>query len=442
MASIKNTSFVNFVYLNLATLTYFFACFILANFTIRLNLYSFLCILNLIVIIFFLSRDLSDADNCIPSCLFWIFQFIFLGLTPLSIDWDPSPYFLNFEIKETRILGVIALVLVSNLLIGVLATRHRSQKVKFSQNVDFNVLFKRTVLLRNSFFLLFPILVAIIGSGFLFRRIRYSGSVDFGPLFYIAEALLYVLPVVIFLSYSLQLRTDSSGSNMKWMIIFGLILLMLSNPFANARQNVLLLAIPVIYPRIRNSRFFAQVFCYLVILGSLFLTNPIDRYTGKFLGFGFKPVSRLGDYDAFSQLYFAIHLGQEGLFTPGKQLLGSLLFFVPRNLWSDKPIDSGVAIGIARNLRSTNLSCPWIAEAYVNGGIVLVLALSIAIGMAFRRLAYKDFSTTYLMQGFLCGVMFIVLRGSFLQASGKLILGSVLCLFLIRHKKENSAIRR
>jgi hypothetical protein len=216
---------------------------------------------------------------------------------------------------------------------------------------------------------------------------------------------------------------------------------LLSNPFANARQNILLLAVPLIYPRIRESRFYAQVFSYLAILSSLFLSNPFDRYTGKFLGFGFNPISRLGDFDAFSQLFFAIRFGQDGLFTPGRQILGSLLFFVPRNFWNDKPIDSGVAIGIARNLRSTNLSCPWIAEAYVNGGIVLVFALSILIGLAFRRLVYKDFSSTYLVQGLLCGVEFIVLRGSLLQASGKLILGVILCQFLIRYKKSDSAIR-
>ncbi len=437
----QNKSLVKFAVLNLITIVYFLACSVFNNFTIQIDSYSLLCILNLIVVMFFLSRDLSDANNRIPSCLFWIFQYVFLALTPLSIDWDPIPYFLNIEIKENRNLAVIGLILMSNGVIGILTTRYRAQKFDIARKLDFYVLFKRTVFLRNIYFLIFPVLITIIGPSFLFRRIRYSGTVDFGPLFYIAEALLYVLPILIFLSYSLQLKNDSSRANLKWTVIFGIILLLLSNPFANARQNILLLAVPLIYPRIRESRFYAQVFSYLVILSSLFLSNPFDRYTGKFLGFGFNPISRLGDFDAFSQLFFAIRFGQDGLFTPGRQILGSLLFFVPRNFWNDKPIDSGVAIGVARNLRSTNLSCPWIAEAYVNGGIVLVLALSILIGLVFRRLVYKDFSSTYLIQGLLCGVEFIVLRGSLLQASGKLILGVILCQFLIRYKKSDSAIR-
>jgi hypothetical protein len=190
--------------------------------------------------------------------------------------------------------------------------------------------------------------------------------------------------------------------------------------------------IPLVYPYIRKSLIFSTAFSVVIILIALFISNPFDRYTGKFLGFSFTPLSRLGDFDSYSQLFFAIRFGQNGLFEPLNQLAGSIFFFIPRQYWQSKPLDSGVVIGIARDLRSTNLSCPWIAEAYINGGLVCVVIACVLVGLLFRVLQRANVVKSFLIEGMLCGVALILLRGSLLQASGKTILGLLACYFLTR----------
>jgi hypothetical protein len=393
-------------------------------------------ILNLEIVILFLSRSLVLVKNRILEILFWIYQLLFLSITPLSIVWDGNPHFLNLELKSSNSNFAIFLILFCNLLVGVLTFKVQASKESDFNWIDSESLLRRTNILRSYYFILAPILVGFIGYSYLFRKIRYSVSVDFGPIFYIAEGLLYVLPIVIFLSYSVIHKITHLKAVRKWKIIFGVLLFILSNPVANARQTVLLLAIPLIYPKLRESTKVALVFCYSLVISALFLSNPFNRFTGKFDGFHFNPMSRLGDYDSYSQLSFAIKLGQEGHFHPMKQILGSIFFFVPRQIWPGKPFDSGVVIGIARQLRSTNLSCPWIAEAYINGGLLFVLITALLIAGLFMKLRNGNFSSAYVIEGIFSAVALILLRGSLLQASGKTILGLVAAYFIIRPKRQ------
>ena len=55
--------------------------------------------------------------------------------------------------------------------------------------------------------------------------------------------------------------------------------------------------------------------------------------------------------------------------TWGNQLLGALLFWVPRSLWASKPIGSG-AFAAEQYSDFGNISMPWFAEGYINFGYV------------------------------------------------------------------------
>ena len=56
--------------------------------------------------------------------------------------------------------------------------------------------------------------------------------------------------------------------------------------------------------------------------------------------------------------------------TYGNQLLGALFFFIPRSLWSTKPVGSGHYLVTSNEGWFTNVSMPFFSEGYINFGYI------------------------------------------------------------------------
>lgn len=128
-------------------------------------------------------------------------------------------------------------------------------------------------------------------------------------------------------------------------------------------------------------------------------------------------------YDAWANLVAAIQYVQTEGLQIGRQLLGSLLFWLPRTMWADKPVSSGQLLGDYLVLNSglwfTNISFSFPAEGYVDFGIPGVAIYAILMALYSARLDYfvnhgsvvERTSAIY----FSFYLMF-VMRGSFLPA--------------------------
>ena len=146
-----------------------------------------------------------------------------------------------------------------------------------------------------------------------------------------------------------------------------------------------------------------------------------------------------GDYDAFAQLNNTLlYVGQSGI-TWGKQALGVVLFWIPRDIWPGKPVDTGVLLANFREYRFTNLSAPLWAEFYINLGIVGGIFGMILLGYWMRR---SDDRTSVLLGSgkrptlvalILPFYLIMILRGSLLQAMAFLAL-MTLCTFVVRRR--------
>lgn len=133
-----------------------------------------------------------------------------------------------------------------------------------------------------------------------------------------------------------------------------------------------------------------------------------------------------GDFDAYMMFVATIHYGQrpENI-TMGRQLLGSVLFFVPRSLWPDKPLNSGGLVVQNTVLNFYNLSSPMPAEGYVNFGVAGVILFAIGFGWIvaaldksyWASLAESQWSRPNLVTlcyPFLVGYVIIIMRGPML----------------------------
>ncbi len=128
-------------------------------------------------------------------------------------------------------------------------------------------------------------------------------------------------------------------------------------------------------------------------------------------------------YDAWSNIVAAINYVGERGFQWGRQLVGVMFFFVPRVLWSDKPVASGQILGDyltdEGELWFNNISCPVPAEGYLDFGLLGVALYSIGVGRFARYLDICWNSANNLNMIFAIYFslhLVFLLRGSFLPA--------------------------
>ena len=132
-----------------------------------------------------------------------------------------------------------------------------------------------------------------------------------------------------------------------------------------------------------------------------------------------------GGYDAFAIIGATVDYVKTFDMTYGRQLLGSLFFFIPRNIWTTKPIGSGAMISAAGGQYFTNISCPLVAEGYVNFGILGVILfgffagfLCTVIDRKYWENAPKDQTFSFIKIAYPCLLpyYFFMLRGDLMSS--------------------------
>lgn len=127
-------------------------------------------------------------------------------------------------------------------------------------------------------------------------------------------------------------------------------------------------------------------------------------------------------YDAWANTHAVVEMVNKQGISWGKQLMGSLLFFVPHTLWSDKPQATGIVIGefLARRYRMWffNLSAPLPAEGYLDFAWAGVVLYGMVLGHLTRRVDALIVSTPInrALGFYLSFYMIFLLRGSLMIA--------------------------
>jgi len=178
-------------------------------------------------------------------------------------------------------------------------------------------------------------------------------------------------------------------------------LLFLKNIFTEKRNTlgpIYIALIYLFYPKLldSNSKFFLFLFLSMVIIFPLMssLTHidaNLDQIVEKpellyesFLRFGtISGAFESLHYDAFSNILATLEYVEINGITFGYQLLGVILFFIPRSIWASKPTSTGELIG--EYLMNTtprdysNLSNAIVSEGYINLGVFGVILLAIIL---------------------------------------------------------------
>lgn len=224
-----------------------------------------------------------------------------------------------------------------------------------------------------------------------------------------------------------------------------LTLLVIVNPVSSPRYTVgtvyvALLAACGGWSSIRRYRTVA-----VSLMGALFFVFPIAATFRNTIDAEVKfqsPLQSLlsGDFDSFYQINNAVYYVATRGITWGDQLLGVVLFWVPRDLWPGKAVDTGILLAETRGYSFTNLSAPLWAELLINGSWPLLVIGMLAIGFFTRRwdgeLArmIEAFGTPGVLGCIVPVYLLIVLRGSLLQSMASLSVILLLAWFLSSHR--------
>ncbi|WP_241741390.1 O-antigen polysaccharide polymerase Wzy family protein [Streptomyces sp. L2] len=220
-----------------------------------------------------------------------------------------------------------------------------------------------------------------------------------------------------------------------------------NNPVSNPRYWFLTVMFSVLFTAFPRSPVTYRAALATGVVAALLLFPFMDRF--RYDEGGRRPVESASvldplvrkDYDQVGMFANTITFADSGEgHTYGGQLMASVLFFVPRSMWQDKPLDSGVRVGQWMGMNNTNLSSPLWAELWLDFGPAGMtggfFALGYVCARADRRYGHRTVDhpqpghTLAIVIPLISGYAFILLRGPLLQASGRVGIALV-CLALV-----------
>jgi oligosaccharide repeat unit polymerase len=220
-----------------------------------------------------------------------------------------------------------------------------------------------------------------------------------------------------------------------WILVIALILinLFVNNPLASARYwagTVILGFIVMLLRKLDRGKGWVLAILLIGIFFVFPLSNVLRYKTGDTISVSDFRLSELRtayaspDFDAYEMgVHTTRYVEKEGI-TWGKQLLGSLLFWIPRSLWRGKPIGSGGMVADYFSYPRVNLSCPLPFEGYINFSVIGLIVFASLIGILFssldeyhwRESTTKSYNIISAYYPFLLGFGFFAMRGDLMSS--------------------------
>lgn len=341
-----------------------------------------------------------------------VFTFLFLLASPIAqineiVELENQIFVNAFPYKENTVIYSNILICLFNIIF--ITTYVHFKKGNTSPNLSV-ITHENNKLIPFTIFVLtaLSIFVFILSFSFVqeeFVRASWQKSgVSVGELL-TWKKLLFMIPfggIVLSLKYfdkKLKLRNNYLNIVLFFSILL-LVFFWFKNPFTekrNALGPIFLSLLYLVFPKLLNSNlktlsflFFSMIVAFPLIA---MLTHSdvsfYEAYNNPYIiieqmkGGGIINAFNTLNYDAFANIGVTIEYVDKHGFSLGYQLLGGLLFFIPRNLWTMKPYSSGQVIGEYLidfyDFSFANISNPLVSESYINFGLFGVLVTPIIL---------------------------------------------------------------
>lgn len=393
----------------------------------------------------------------ITALVFWLFVYALFGIVQqVQFSTGQNPFGVWNSIgsinkqQEILLVGCFAFLLSSEWP----RRGHASNEGRFARVVTV----RRVVAMSLVSLLLFPLFYHELGgSAVLFSSreainsevVSAAGDVNTGVsvLRDAANALPFV--ALIGIVQLIRTRTVQLWRKPAWVTLFGLIILenlVVNNPISQPRYWIatVLIALATSGRALRSTAtriLFVMAFLAMALVAFPYL--DYFRNTGGYVNHRTVTGSYQSktDYDVGQNVINGVDMVVEYGHTHGQQLLGTLLFWVPRSLWSTKPVNTAELIGNFLQWPNLNLDSPLWIEGYIDFGMAGTIVYLLLAGYAARRLdasissGFSMLSLGGILAPTMAGYELILLRGSLLQAMARLSV-VVLAMYLVTARRH------
>lgn len=394
------------------------------------------------------------------SLTFWLFLYTLFGLVQLAqLSVGRNPF--GVAVHDEDVISQLVVLWTGSIACDIASWYGRGAKCQSVVSEKRHISPSRLLLFSWTVIIASPLAIEIVGGGletFFSSRLTYSAALAGGdglisPGQVIMAAVLNVAPIVGFLAW-LQLRRAAVISLRQPRYGVPAMLLLpvnavFNNPVTQPRYWVATVLIAIAIQGTWRYRpafqiFFvaAFIFCALVLFPYLDVFRKVEVGEAQFSKTG--PVTAYlekTDYGSPQDVTNAITYVSENGHTSGGQILGTVLFWVPRSMWEGKPGDTAWLLADHINYPNRNIDSPLWAEGYIDfnlaGTVVWLGAFGYVVGRGdrtFSRLAQPS-ALAGVVIPLLVGYELILLRGSLLQATARLAVILLLAFLISRPRR-------
>lgn len=234
------------------------------------------------------------------------------------------------------------------------------------------------------------------------------------------------IPIIFIAMVGVVGINKSKSINFLLCYILFLVAILVVAPTGLARFAVAAYYLPLLLVHFNKLMTRSYVFILIMVIGVLVIFPFFNNFrlfssdTVLRIGFDFKMFEE-GHFDAYS---IFLRVLKFDIVTYGYQLLGPLLFFIPRSVWPEKPVGSGYTIAHYYNLDFDNISCPYFAEGYMNFGylgvfffIIILSFFTAKMDNWYWRKLHNTNSVVRVQYYLLIGLLFFIMRGDLLSTT-------------------------
>lgn len=403
----------------------------------------------LILISFFMV--FGDKYNYSINKLFYLYSYFFLGIAPILQYSYKINFWTNKDILEKEYLKLNIVLIISLMFYQILYYLFSKRKNNKLENYFLKNFSLKNKKLKKSLLIILPLIVLFLTLyrlNFNFILLFFNTNLKSSMSKYsqinnlIYDNFIAIIPFLCLVIFKI-LKIKNKIIEIYLLIIF----LLVNFPTALSRYAVARVYIPIIilYSKILRKYFMLN---FTIIFGLLYLFPFLNqfRYFKSFKSIKFNLDFGMfleGHFDSYQNFLRVIN---ENIITNGKQLLGVILFWVPRSIWKEKPIGSGAFLAKKANLIYSNIAMNYFGEGYINFGyigIILFIIFIAYINAKFDKL-YWNYKENYFVIFYLVmlSMEIFILRGdlmsSFAYLTGSFLSSIVIYCIIFRVRKDRN----
>ena len=371
----------------------------------------------------------SCTKNYSLNKIFWYFSFFFLFLAPL-IQYISDTKLWKYEISDSSYVKTNLLLTIWFITYSICYWIKRDKNIQEQETKQDNnahkIAFSKKYLNIGVIVVTILMAISIIMIGFknLFIRGQSSLDIEVGFIRDILTNFIRITPVY-FLIYSIYYYKKENKKAKLYVLYFAIVTFILNFPISITRYWVgtvyIGIGLVLLGKFLTNKKFDIAIIIIILVVFPLFqafkwysLSEVVRGEMSSSIASIYKNV----DFDAYSMFARTIEYTDEKGITNGGQIIGTIFFFIPRAIWTNKPVPTGELVSDAQGQEFTNLSCPLPAEGYINFGLIGTIIFAAIIGVVLRKLdniywkEREDVTYIDLTYPFGLGLLIFLLRGA------------------------------